>query len=170
MNNEVLIILGSARKQGHTQEYIESIFENIPHRVIYLNDYHISPYRYDTIYDEGDQFLAVMNLVSQYEIIVFATPVYWYAMSGMMKTFFDRLTELTDIYKPLGKGLKGKQTFLVAVGTDTDIPEGFEVPFKLTSLYFEMSYKGCVYRSTKLPLTNASIQAAKTRFLSMIEA
>lgn len=61
--------------------------------------------------------------------IIFATPVYWYSMSGLMKTFFDRLTDLVTIQKSVGRKLKGKETFLFAVGTDDLLPAGFTIPF-----------------------------------------
>lgn len=44
--------------------------------------------------------------------IVFATPVYWYAMSGRMKIFFDRFTDLLYTHKSIGKNLKGKKLFI----------------------------------------------------------
>ena len=51
----------------------------------------------------------------QYEQIIFATPIYWYAMSAQLKTFFDRMTDLLTIHKPLGRQLrKGKKMFLIA--------------------------------------------------------
>ena len=35
--------------------------------------------------------------------IIFVTPVYWYAMSGRMKVFFDRWTDLLKIDKDTGR-------------------------------------------------------------------
>lgn len=78
--------------------------------------------------------------------IIFATPVYWYAMSGRLKTFFDRLTDLLYTHKSIGKGLKAKKTYLIACGSDPELPEGFEVPFRRTSDYFEMSFQKSFYK------------------------
>ncbi len=83
--------------------------------------------------------------MTEHETIVFATPVYWYAMSGTMKIFFDRLTELTTKEKHLGHALAGKRTFLIASGTDPELPAGFEVPFRRTSSYFEMEFIKAFY-------------------------
>ena len=77
--------------------------------------------------------------------IVFATPVYWYAMSAPLKFFFDRLTDLTENLKPIGKALAGKSVWLIATGTDPELPDGFEVPFCRTAEYFDMRYRGVVY-------------------------
>ncbi|WP_121198601.1 flavodoxin family protein [Mucilaginibacter gracilis] len=109
-------------------------------------DYHIQPYNYTGQYSTDDGFINVVNAMQQYDDYVFATPVYWYSMSGLMKTFFDRLTDLTAEHKKLGKGLKGKSASVIAVGTDLLLPNGFDAPFMLTAQYFEMIFKGSVYK------------------------
>jgi multimeric flavodoxin WrbA len=70
-------------------------------------------------------------------------------MSSQMKTFFDRTSDLITIRKDLGRGLEGKETFLVSTGTQASLPEGFEVPLKRTSEYFNMKYRGHLYLSVK---------------------
>jgi multimeric flavodoxin WrbA len=81
--------------------------------------------------------------------IVFATPVYWYAMSGVMKIFFDRLSDLISTSKPLGRGLAGKSVYLFSTGSELEMPDGFEVPFKRTAEYFDMNYVKSIYVSVK---------------------
>jgi multimeric flavodoxin WrbA len=93
--------------------------------------------------------LSVAEKMETAERIVFATPVYWYAMSGELKVFFDRLTDLLTTHKSIGKALKGKKTYLIATGSDPELPEGFEVPFRSTSAYFDMSYEGALYKATR---------------------
>jgi multimeric flavodoxin WrbA len=58
----------------------------------------------------------------EHDAIVFATPVYWYAMSGLMKVLFDRFTDLVTVRKDLGRRLRGRRVFLIACGTDPDLP------------------------------------------------
>jgi hypothetical protein len=57
--------------------------------------------------------------------------------------------DLLSTHKPIGKSLKGKSTFLISTGTDPELPEGFEIPFKLTSEYFEMRYQKAFYLAVK---------------------
>ena len=66
-----------------------------------------------------------------------------------MKVFFDRLNELLSTHKPLGKALKGKRTYLISTGSESELPLGFETPFKLTSEYFEMNYIKAFYLPIK---------------------
>jgi multimeric flavodoxin WrbA len=100
-------------------------------------------------YSLSDKFPDIIEKLLENEKIVFATPVYWYAMSGLMKTFFDRLTDLVTINKSVGRNLKGKEIFLFAVGSDKRLPAGFEVPFELTAKYFCMTFTDYIYFSTK---------------------
>lgn len=79
----------------------------------------------------------------EYEQIIFATPVYWYAMSAQLKTFFDRLSDLLKIRKPLGRQLRGgKKMFSITCSSDSEEHEGFTMAFKKTAAYLGMEYGG----------------------------
>jgi putative NADPH-quinone reductase len=115
--------------------------------LIVLSHHHIGGYDYAHTND-GDDFRIAMEAMLAHDRIVFATPVYWHAMSAPLKIFFDRLTDLTENYKAQGKSLKGKQAWVIASGTEEILPEGFEVPFRRTCGYFSMGYCGCAYLYT----------------------
>lgn len=144
-----LIILASARSDGDTRTFTDRVFANVPHRFVDLLDYPISPYTYSGKYPMSDQYFILVDKLLLHETIVFATPVYWYAMSGLLKSFFDRFTDLVTIRKTLGRQLKGRKILVIAVGADEDLPAGFEVPFQRTANYLDMTYDGLVYHSTK---------------------
>jgi multimeric flavodoxin WrbA len=145
MSSKPLIILASARKESDTAKIVRRLFGCDEADVLDLLDYSVSHYRYDGTYPPADQFMVIMERLLQHEQLVFATPVYWYAMSGLLKVFFDRLTDIVTINKVYGRRMQGKRTFLIAVGADDSLPEGFEVPFKLTSDYLAMDFKGSYY-------------------------
>lgn len=147
-DNRPLVILGSARKDGDTRKLVDRIFTDLKYELIDLLDYRIFPYNYSNNYPQYDNFLHLIELLLRHDKVVFATPVYWYSMSGQMKTFFDRLTDLVSVEKELGRQLKGKNTFLISVGTDNHIPDGFEVPFRLTSEYLKMEFVSVYYCKT----------------------
>jgi hypothetical protein len=44
--------------------------------------------------------------------------------------------------------LKGRHVFRVACGSEPQLPEGFEVPFRETAGYLEMHYGGAFYAQT----------------------
>ena len=137
--------MGSSRSDGNTRKIVGYIQERIDASFIDLNDYQIAYYDYDGNYPEEDNFLDLMERVVGYDQIIFATPIYWYAMSAQLKTFFDRLTDCLKIRKDIGYALKGKKMFMVSCGSDEEIPKGFEVPFKDSADYLHMKYGGGVH-------------------------
>jgi multimeric flavodoxin WrbA len=138
---KTLVILGTARDESNTLKAIETRFKE--YELIDLRKYNIE--YYNSAENQTDDFKKIADKMQDADQIVFATPVYWYAMSGILKVFLDRFTDLMYRLKPIGKSLKGKKTFLIATGSDPTLPECFEVPFKLTSQYFEMNYEGSYY-------------------------
>lgn len=118
-----------------------------------------------------DRFVAIVNQMLAADTLVFSTPVYWYAMSAQMKTFFDRTSDLLNLRKSMGRALKGRRTFLVTTGTDVKLPEGFEVPFRGTSEYFDMNYEGCLYARITADLSlSLEVRTEAASFASKIFA
>ena len=170
MTEKPLVILASARKQSDTQNFLNKVFADKDYELIDLLDFYISPYSYLNNYPNTDKFLKIIDELIKHKVIVFATPVYWYAMSGIMKTFFDRFSDVVTTKKHLGRQLHGKSTFLVAVGAEEELPNGFEIPFKLTSDYLHMNYQGCIYYSTKFPKPEERLQAITQDFKDKVKS
>lgn len=143
MAKKVLVILGTARDESNTLKAIRAHLPFKDYELIELHKMDIGLYEYAN--RNTDDFLDIALKMSVADTIVFATPVYWYAMSGVLKVFFDRLTELITTSKDVGRALKGKEVYLLATGSEEELPEGFEVPFKKTSEYFDMHYMRAYY-------------------------
>lgn len=139
MNNPI-VILGSSRSDGDTRQAVDKIIGKRDIPVVDLNALSISPYDY-THNNKNDDYLPLMRRVIQHDLIILATPVYWYTMSAQMKIFIDRLSDLLSIEKDLGRELRGKSLFVVA-NYNTSLPEGFEFPFSQTCSYMGMTYLG----------------------------
>jgi hypothetical protein len=142
-----LVIIGSARRDGDTVKAVSIAFPPGSADLVLLPDRQIGGYDYGHA-NSGDDFPGIAEAMRKADRIVFATPVYWYAMSAPLKFFFDRLTDLTENLKPIGKTLAGKSVWLIAAGTDPELPEGFEVPFRRTAEYFDMAWRGGIYLHT----------------------
>jgi len=140
----ILVILGTSRRRGNTRMLVDAVFENSAARIIDLADHLVGPYDYDNRH-ETDDFLALAQEMAAAEAIVFATPIYWYAMSAQLKTFFDRLSDLTDIHKQIGRRLAGKPLFAIATSSGDGLPPGFETPFAETAGYFNMGWGGLLH-------------------------
>lgn len=87
LTEKPLVILASARKQGYTKDFLNKVFANKDYELVDLLDFSISPYSYVSNYPGTDEFFKIIDELIKHKVIVFATPVYWYAMSGIMKIF-----------------------------------------------------------------------------------
>jgi putative NADPH-quinone reductase len=144
--SEILGVLGTSNNDGNTAALARAVFAPLPSaELINLNKLAIAPYDYQNRHDKDD-FLPLAEKIAAAKTIVFASPVYWYAMSAQMKMFFDRLTDLTGAHKHLGKALAGKSMFLIATGGSPLPPASFEPPFSETARYFSMRWGGMLYQ------------------------
>jgi len=143
--SDIIGVLGTSNNDGNTAALARTVFAPLPNaEIISLNKLAIAPYDYQNRHDKDD-FLALAEKLVAAKTIVFASPVYWYAMSAQMKLFFDRLTDLTGAHKELGKALAGKSAFLIATGGSHLPPASFEPPFSETARYFNMRWGGMLY-------------------------
>ena len=136
--NKQIIINGSLRKNGNTTELIQKIYPN--QTSIQLIDFKIELYNYDEIYTENDEFLKIINQLIEFDEIVFATPVYWYSMSSLMKIFFDRLTDLIGSQETIGRKLMGKKISVITSSIGNHLDENFFLPFIETANYLHLDY------------------------------
>lgn len=159
----VATILGSARGESDTQALLEAMLAGRPATRIDLRDLEIQQYEYAGVMAR-DGFGTVVDALTAHTRIVFATPVYWYAMSGRMKVLFDRFSDLVTVQKDLGRQLKGRTVFVLACGSDARLPDGFEVPFMETAAYLDMTYGGVFYAQTDKQGVLASARDAAAAF------
>jgi multimeric flavodoxin WrbA len=169
--NRVTIVMGSARGDGNTASAVRHLNQQLGHKVDVadLSMRTIGPFDY-VRHDDRDDFRSVIGMMLASEHIVFATPVYWYSMSGTMKAFFDRLTDLLldPENRKVGRALAGRNVWLLATGTDESLPSGFQEPFASTAAYFGMVWRQAFYcRSVRgAPLTVESF--SETRKLARL--
>ena len=137
--------MGSARKDGETFQIISNLVSQTNWDLIDLNDYQIGHYEYEHE-NQNDDYLPLMkNLIEKYDQFIFATPVYWYSMSGIMKVFFDRITDLLVIEKELGRKLRGKEMAVISCSNGNNLGEHFWLPFSETAKYLGIKYLGGVH-------------------------
>lgn len=103
---KIIILVGSARK-GHTYRYSHQFAEELSKldgelscEVIRLSEYHLhNCIGCITCFDTGeencpysDDIAELLKKVEEADGVVFATPNYGFHMSGLMKTFIDRIS------------------------------------------------------------------------------
>lgn len=85
-----------------------------------------------------------MGELEDSDIIVFATPIYWYSMSGVMKNVIDRISQAIrdNRYPNLKERLKKKRTIVVIVGGDKPRIKGLPLiqQFQYTFEFLNISF------------------------------
>jgi len=145
MKNKVVIIQASANRKGNTHKIISYLNKENNFDVIDIADKNIGHFDYN-FKNKGDDFLPLIeNIILNYDTIIFATPVYWYAMSGMLKVFFDRMSDLLHYQKELGRKMCGKNMAMLSNSGENDLKHGFEMPFIESANYLGMNYLGSTH-------------------------
>ena len=137
-----LIIFGSSRSNGETRKMVDELIKISGWDVIDLNDYKFSFYDYQHKNLDDDYLPLMRKIIVEYDVLIFATPVYWYSMSGIMKVFFDRITDLLDNEKDLGRKLRGKSMAAISCSAGDNLGNNFWLPFSETARYLGMDYLG----------------------------
>ncbi len=107
---KVLAFNGSAKKNGNTSKLLKKVINHIKDaevEVIHLIDKKLqaclscSFSEVDCVYPcrIKDDMQEIVEKIKKADALIFASPTYWYCMSGLMKNFIDRLTTC-DVAEP----------------------------------------------------------------------
>lgn len=142
---KAIILQGSARIEGNTAKVSKILQEKLDCDLVHLAAQDIGHFDYD-YKNEGDDFYPLIkNIVENYDVIIFASPVYWYSMSAYTKVFFDRISDLIRVHKDLGRLLRGKSMAALSCGYSDNRIDTFFTPFQLSAKYLGVSYLGDVH-------------------------
>jgi multimeric flavodoxin WrbA len=142
---KIIIIQGSSRSNGNTNKIAKLLQDELDCDLIDLHSKTIGHYDYDYNNKEDDFLPIIREIAENYDILLFATPVYWFTMSGIMKTFFDRISDCIRIEKETGRKLRGKKMAAISCGSGSEEVEGFFLPFQKSAEYLGMSYLGNIH-------------------------
>ena len=143
-----VIIQASSRSNGNTFKIVSYLKEQTGFDCIDLCEYEINHFNYDFKHAADDFSALFKKIVQNYDVIIFATPIYWYTMSGLLKVFLDRISDFFFTEKKYGKLLNGKQMATISCGSSSEIFEGFTMPFIQTAKYLKMEYLGHLHTWT----------------------
>ena len=166
---KTVIIQASARSQGDTNIIVNELNKHQNFDVIDLKTKNVGHFEYD-FSNADDDFLPLMEeIIANYDTIVFATPIYWYNMSGILKAFFDRLSDLLHYKKELGRQLRGKNMGMISNNNYDDIKEGFSMPFKESANYLGMNYLGDIHTWVENGVIHPTAMARIDTFRKLIQ-
>ena len=139
---KILFVNSSPNRDGNTYRIGEELLKDKEHDVLQMADYRIS--QYGQVF-EDDEMKEVLKEMDKYDILVIGSPVYWYTVGGMLKTFIDKLYML-----PEAEALRGKKLYLFAQGSlpNEDTVKSIEFLFNRLSYLMGMELKGVVTDSS----------------------
>ncbi|MDF1694477.1 MAG: NAD(P)H-dependent oxidoreductase [Saprospiraceae bacterium] len=160
--SKTIIIMGSSNPFGDTFNVCKSIVDEHNFKFQDLNELVIMPYDYEHENSDDDFIGFMKHVVQSYDTIILASPVYWYSVSGIMKNFIDRFTDLLTIKKDMGRQLRGKSMLAISVSKSDDCPEEFSSPLRRTAEYLGMTWKGYAH----FPVNEKNIWEDRLKTLS----
>ncbi|MBU9789687.1 NAD(P)H-dependent oxidoreductase [Lentilactobacillus sp. IMAU92037] len=146
----ILFINASAEANGDTETLAKTLIDGQKYETINLADLKIAQYGQQ---NDHDDFAKVCDQMASVDTLVFGTPIYWSDMTGYMKTFIDRMTEVRSEDNPFA----GKDMYLVITGTaPEDAIDHIKHVWDHVAQRFDMQFKGTV----------ANMQQAETMSVS----
>lgn len=125
MSKKILIISSSYRINGNSETLAKEFEKGVKEtgnevEMIYLRDYKIEFCKGCLACQKtgkciiNDDVASIMEKVKSAEILVFVTPIYYYCISGQLKTLLDRLNPL------YGGDNKFKEIYIIATSADEE--------------------------------------------------
>ena len=164
-----VIIQGSSRSHGDTSKIVNYIAANNGIDVIDLCTKNIGHYDYDYKNEDDDFIGLATHIIETYDTIIFATPVYWYSMSGILKVFFDRISDLIRIHKNTGRKLRGKNMAMISCSNYDDLKDSFSMPFIESANYLGMQYLGDIHTYVEDDSINNDVKLRIDGFIETIK-
>ena len=161
---EKVLIVGSSRNDGDTMNLARQLAKMSKWDLINLNNYKFSYFDYSHNNQDDDYLNLMRKIIEKYKTLIFVTPVYWYSMSGIMKVFFDRFSDLLTIERELGRKLQGKEMAAVSCSTGENLGDHFWLPFSETAKYLGMRYIGNTHT-----IANKNNELEIAKFVALID-
>ncbi|MFP7478204.1 flavodoxin family protein [Terribacillus saccharophilus] len=114
------LILGTSRTKSNSRILADALLKGTEHQILDINEISLLDFedsRHESVpvsLDESSQTL--MNFLLEHNVIVIATPIYWYGIPGKLKVLLDRLSHV--FRQPDFKKQKPREVIILAVGGD----------------------------------------------------
>ncbi|TFD97716.1 flavodoxin family protein [Jeotgalibacillus salarius] len=150
------IISGSSRENSNVEYFAEKAAASykgdvtwIRLRELTINQIHDQRHDENGFDPVDDDHAQVVEAMLNADAVLFATPLYWYGMSGYMKTFIDRWSQvMRDPDMRFKERIAGKPGFLITCGGDQVDIKGlplilqFKHIFEFTGMDFKKYFIG----------------------------
>lgn len=159
---KILLLVGSTRNDGNSEKLAHLTLEGLPYKTIYLKDLDIRPIEDLRHTPEGfhpvdDDYTRVLEAILESDVLVLATPIYWYSMSGTMKNVIDRFSHAIrdERYPNVMEHMKSMKGIVIAVGGDHPRVKGLPLiqQCQYTFDFFDMELYSYIIGEARKPGT-----------------
>ena len=165
MANKILIVSGSPKKEGNTASLIQWFAEGASSKGAELETVMAAFLKYKTNGCLGcrkcqssekfecavdDDARPVLAKIAASDVLVMATPLYFFGASAQLKMIFDRMFSLYKWDNAAGtykSPLLGKTMVLLASAYEDVGLEALEKPFALTAAYTKMKFHSLLVKN-----------------------
>lgn len=139
---KILFINASPNKHGHTATLAKRLLDGKGYSTLNLIDYKVYPLGQSF---EDDQFDEVAERMTEADIIVMGSPVYWHTMTGQFHSLLDRIYE-----SPVKHHLAGKELFFIfqGAGPSASMLEAGNYTMEIFCQLFGLKYRGMITNSS----------------------
>ena len=164
-----IALFSSSRRGGNTGQFMDCIAAELGVDVIDLAALRLSPYDYHHR-NRDDDFEPLMEQILLHEQIIFATPIYWYAVSPAMKVFLDRISDFLELSSllPKGRRLRGKNAFIVCTSIGDEPSSAFMNAFLETFEYLGMNFGGVAHINCEAGYSRALHDKSASAFSALV--
>lgn len=166
-----IALFGSSRRNGNTGRLMDDVADRLAIEVIDLSEAEISPYDYNHR-NRGDAFEPLIERMLHHDQVIFASPVYWYAVSAPMKVFLDRISDLLDIpeLQESRRLLKTKCAYVLCTSIYEEVPKPFIAAFQMTFDYLGVRFGGCLHANCENGYAALSYESDIVDFVARIRS
>ena len=149
---KIVVLVGSMRKEGNTdllaKAFVDGASKKNDVEIISVTEYKVNPCigcnscfeRKDNSCFQKDDMEIIYRKLAKVDMIVIASPVYFYGISSKLKAIVDRLhTPLRNTFRIKKLGL-----LLVAAATLPTVFDAIEIQYKLVLDFFKLEDAGRV--------------------------
>jgi len=163
---KILTVHGSPDREGNSAKLLNACIAGMKEvagtkiESINIYDYHVEPIWKDYFGDVmkkttdriKDDMPTLRNKMDVADIIVLASPIYWYQLSGKTKLFLDRWTDFMN--PDWSTGLKGKGLAVLSTHSGLNVMNSSDflhLAMSTTATFLGMNWMGAVSGRAKMP-------------------
>jgi len=165
---KAVVLFGSPRKEGNTIQLVNAFSDvlkkkGINVRMLYLNDMNIRPCQGCYIClpagvcKINDDMKDIRKYIEESDLIVYASPVYWFGVSAQLKLAIDRTIAFMD--ENFNSRISGKKavTLLTCGSDDANVCEPSVSMFRMIFDLQKVTYAGRI-EATSCPTEGGPIK------------